>query len=289
MLVARWGLALAVIIVSGCAARAPIRPSGDASPDPSAAQAFADATRACADLSSMTAEIGLSGRALGERVRGRLIAGFAAPASARLEAVAPFGPPVFILAARDDRGTVLFPRERRVLLDTKVAEILARLTGLDLGAGELRLLLTGCLVDRTGGQAEATEGRTWPGGWRAVALGEGRTAYLRETAGRPLVIAADYGAWQIDYADHLNGWPRTVRVQGRSAKASAGQSVPGTDITARLQQLEINAPLEPRAFDVDVPAGTESITLDDLRSVAPLREKSPDRQIGKSPDRQITK
>jgi hypothetical protein len=32
----------------------------------------------------MTAEIGLSGRASGEKMRGRLIAGFAAPASARL-------------------------------------------------------------------------------------------------------------------------------------------------------------------------------------------------------------
>lgn len=240
-----------------------MRPTGASAADASAVQAFADATRECSGLSSMTAEIGLSGRALGERIRGRLIAGFAAPASARLEAVAPFGPPAFILAARDDRGTVLFPRERRVLPDTNVADILARLTGLDLGAGELRLLLSGCLVEGV----EATEGRTWPGGWRAVTLGERRTAYLRDVAGRPVVMAADYGPWQIDYADHLNGWPRTVRVRRATGT--------DTDITARLQQLEINVPLEPRAFDVDVPEGTERVTLDDVRSVAPLRDKPP--------------
>ncbi len=231
----------------------------------------------------MTTEIGLSGRALGERVRGRLIAGFAAPASARLEAVAPFGPPVFILAARDDRGTVLFPRERKVLPDTNVAEILTRLTGLDLGAGELRLLLTGCLVDG----AEPTDGRAWGGGWRAVTLGERRIAYVRDIGGRPTVVAADFGGWQIEYADHLNGWPRTVRVRGQSAKVSASQGASDTDITARLQQLEVNVPLEPRAFEVEVPEGTERVTLDDLRGVAPLREKSP--QAAPSPARPITR
>lgn len=276
------GCALALVITSavagvGCAARAPVRPAGAPSPDPGAVQAFAEATRACAGLSSLTVEIGLSGRALGERVRGRLISGLARPASARLEAVAPFGPPVFILVAKDDRGTVYFARERRVLEDTPVKDILERLTGLDLGAGELRLLLTGCLVEGT----NATEGRTWPGGWRAVALGERRTAYLRDVGGQPVVVAADYGPWSVDYADHLSGWPRTVRV--RRANAT------DTDVTARLQQLEINVPLEPRAFEIEIPPDTARVTLDDLRSVAPLRDKSPAVEIAKSPDRQITK
>jgi hypothetical protein len=265
---ARWrpqvGFALAVIAVSSCAARSPARPTGAPTADATALQAFTAATRECGGLKSLTAEIGLSGRAGGERMRGRLLAGFAAPASARLEAVAPFGPPVFILAARDDRGTVVFPREKRALPDTAVAEILARLTGLDLGAGELRLLLSGCLVERP----DAADGRTYAGGWRAVSLGERRTAYLREVAGRPQIMAADYGAWQIDYADHLNGWPRTVRVRG-----AAGADV---DITARLQQLEINVPIEPKAFEVEIPADAARVTLDDIRSLAPLREKSPD-------------
>lgn len=272
MRLARWGVALSWLFLVGCAAHAPIRPSGTPAPDPTAAQAFAAATSECANLSSMTAEIGLSGRAMGERVRGRLIAGFATPASLRLEGVAPFGPPVFVLAARDDRGTILFPREHRVLPDAKVADILTRLTGLDLGAAELRLLLTGCLVEH----AEAAEGRAWPGGWRAVTLGPERMAYLRDVAGRPLVIAADYGAWHVDYADHLNGWPRTVRVRrAASAKASASQGDTDTDITAKLQQLEMNVKLDAGAFDVEVPADAQRVTLDDLRSVAPLRDKSP--------------
>lgn len=258
----RWAVVSAVLLIAACAARAPLRPAGAGAADAAAVDAFAAATRACAGLRSLTAEIGLSGRAAGEKMRGRLLAGFAAPASARLEAVAPFGPPVFILAATDDRGTVLFPRDKRALQDTPVADVLGRLTGLNLGAGELRLLLSGCLVDGV----QATDGKSFAGGWRRVSLGARRTAYLRDAGGQPLVMAADYGDWQIDYAEHLNGWPRVVRVRGAS----------GTDIdvTARLRQLEINVTLDPMTFDVEIPAGTERITLDELRSIAPLRDKT---------------
>jgi len=42
----------------------------------------------------------MSGRAGRQKVRGRVVAGFARPASMRLEGVAPFGPPAFILVAR---------------------------------------------------------------------------------------------------------------------------------------------------------------------------------------------
>lgn len=255
-----WALGAAALLTA-CAARAPLRPVGDAAPDPSAAQLFNDATQACRGLRTLTAEIALSGRAGGERIRsGRLHAGLAQPQSIRLEGVAPFGPPVFILAARDGEGTVLFPRDKRVLPSTPVAAVLERLTGLDLGADDVRLVLSGCLVvDPT-----PTEGRAWGETWKAVTLETGRVAYLRQQRGAWAVVAADYGDWRIDYADHLNGWPRTIRVRGAS-----GAEV---DLTARLGQLEINVDLQPSAFTVDVPADAVRITLDDLRAVAPLRE-----------------
>ena len=77
----------------------------------------------------------MSGRAGGERVRGRILAGLEAGGAVRLEAVAPFGAPFFILAGRNERATLVLPRERRVFQDTGVAEVLERLTGLTLGAG----------------------------------------------------------------------------------------------------------------------------------------------------------
>ncbi len=221
----------------------------------------------------MEGELALSGRAGGERVRGRILTGLEAGGAVRLEAPAPFGAPFFILAGKDEKATLVLPREKRVMTDTAVSAVLERLTGLSLGADDLRLIVSGCLVDR----ATPTDGRQWPGGWQAVTVrGAGsldpadRTAYLRTIDGRPVLVAADYGPWHVDYSQHASGFPRVVRV--RSAEASADRSVQ-VDITARLEQLQVNTPIDPRAWAVDVPSDAEPMTLDELRSIAPLAEK----------------
>ena len=259
-------LVLSAIALSACATRGPVRPAGTETPDPTAGEAFKQATRQCAGLKTMTGELRLSGRAGSEKIRGTLHAGLAAPASVRFEAVAPFGPPVFILAGRDNRATLLLPREDRVLADASVPEVLDRLTGLALAADDLRLILTGCLTET----ATPAEGRSWPGGWRAVTVGAGITAYLKDVNSTPTVIAADHGAWRVDYADHQNLWPRSVRIRSAEDPATAGAGA-RIDITARLEQLEINTTIDERAFVVMIPSGASPITLEDLRSVAPLK------------------
>lgn len=249
------------LALSACAARVPPRPSGPTTPDPTAIDAFARATSACRGLRSLTAELSLSGRAGGDTIRGRVIAGLETGGALRLEGLAPFGAPMFVLAGRNEKGTLLLPRDHRVLRDTGISDVLERLTGLALGADDLRLMLSGCLTDR----ASSSDGRRWASGWQAVALGPDRVAYLRDRQGQSVVVAADYGAWHVDYADHAGGWPRTVRVR-RAADSS-------TDITARVAQLETNTTIDPAAFVVDVPPGTDLMTLDELRSVAPLVPK----------------
>ncbi|MEW6322927.1 MAG: hypothetical protein AB1635_17805 [Acidobacteriota bacterium] len=253
--------ALAIVVslaalAAGCAARGPARPGGTPTPDAGAEAAFAAATAACAGLRTFTGELALSGRAGNQRVRGRLIVGLAAPASARLEGVAPFGAPLFILAAADDRGTLLLPRDRRVLADAPVRDLLDGLTGIGLGAGDLRLVLTGCLA----AGSSASAGRRWPGGWQSVDVGAGRTAYLRRLNGAPAVVAADYEGWRVDYAAHRNGFPREVRLRA----ADAARRI---DVTARVTQLEVNVPIDAAAFAVTVPPGVEPITLADLRQM----------------------
>jgi hypothetical protein len=222
----------------------------------------------------MTGELRLSGRAGSEKIRGTLHAGLAAPASVRFEAVAPFGQPFFILAGRDNRATLLLPREQRVLADAAVADLLERLTGLRLSANDLRLILTGCLAQ----SAVPSDGRSWSGGWRAVTLAAPTaapksdpqqatapetTVYMKSINGVPLIVAADRGPWHIDYSNHQNGWPRSVRI--RSADGG------GIDISAALEQIEINTDIDEKAFVVDIPAGAAPMTLDHLRSVAPLK------------------
>ncbi len=177
-------------VLSACAARTPVRPSGAPTPDPTAADAFATATASCKGFRSIEGELSLSGRAGGERVRGRIITGLDSGGLVRLEAVAPFGAPFFVLAGRNERATLVLPREHRVLKDTAVRDVLERITGLALGADDLRLILSGCLTDN----AAPADGRQWGGGWKAVTIGPQRVAYLRVQNGQPLLIGADYGS-----------------------------------------------------------------------------------------------
>jgi outer membrane biogenesis lipoprotein LolB len=256
---------IAALMLSGCAAKLPPRPVGASGPDPTAADSFAAATASCRGFRSIEGELALSGRAGEERVRGRVIAGLEAGGAVRLEAPAPFGAPFFILAGRNETATLILPRERRVLKDTPVSDVLERLTGLSLGADDLRLILSGCLVETPA----PTDGRQWPGGWQAVTIGPERVAYLRTVQGRPVLVAADYGPWHVDYSQHANGFPRVVRVRRGGAVAKAEV----IDITARVDQLEVNTQINPRAWVVDVPSDADPMTLDELRSIAPLAER----------------
>lgn len=246
-----WLLGI-VVFSAACAARGPARPAGAASDDPSAVTALATATTHCRPLRTATAEIRLSGRAGPQRIRARLLAGFAAPSSVRLEALAPFGAPALVLASDGTATTLLFPREKQVLRDAPVAAVLEALTGLALDASELRRMIFGCLGP------EAGRGERYGTAWQAVVEDDTRI-FLRDG----VAVAADYRGWQIDYAGHVSGVARQVRVR-RTVAAGA------IDLTAALGAVEMNVALDAAAFAVEVPADVTAITLDDLRQSSPL-------------------
>ena len=63
-------------------------------------------------------------------------------------------------------------------------------------------------------------------------------------------------------ASSRTGLPREVRLRSDDGRV---------DLVASLQQLEVNTTIDDAAFEVEIPPGTEAMTLDELRSVAPLR------------------
>jgi hypothetical protein len=135
--------------------------------------------------------------------------------------------------------------------------VIEHLTGLPLSADDLLSSLSACV-----GAGEATDGRQWSGDWRAVSAPGGRTVFLHQVSGAWTVAGVDSGGWRADYSQVLNGFPRQVRL--RSADGTV-------DLTARVQQLEVNTTLDAAAFEVAIPPGTAPMTLEELRSVAPLR------------------
>jgi hypothetical protein len=270
---------LAALAAASCGRPLMTLPSGPGAAVPArdAAAALAEATAACGSLRTLTAEIAVSGSAGGHRLRGRLSAGVAAPASARLEAVAPFGPPLFIFVANDDDATLLLPRDARVLAHGRPDAVLDAVAGVPLGAADLEETLTGCVA---AGDTANVQARQFGDAWQVVTSAASEQWYLhRGSAGTPWTLAARVRraqggrAWRAEYRDRANGLPRTIRVISLDATddAAAGRAF---DLQLVLSQIETNVPLEASVFTIQIPRDAAPISLEELRRSGPLGPKS---------------
>ena len=255
---------LLALAAASCAPRLMKLPSGPGTLASDASDALADATSACRAVSTITAEIAVSGSVGGQRLRARITAGLAPPASARLEAVAPFGAPIFIFAAVNDEATLLLPRDNRVLQHGRGDAVLEAVAGVPLDAAGLREALIGCAslhVDTARARQAGPDWRILPDGPTDVYLHrEGSARRWR------LVATVHHGApggdWRAEYtAFQPNGLPQTVRFTSR----------PGDrfDLRLVLSQVDINTPLGADVFRIQVPPSAVPITLDELKHARP--------------------
>ena len=149
------------------------------------------------------------------------------------------------------------PRDERVLRGSPPAAIVEALAGVALTPAELRAVVAGCGL----GVTVPVSGRTFNEDSAAVEAPTG-PVYLRRIEGRWRVVAGVRDALTIQYADFVAGRATTVYV--RTAVA---------DLTMRLSQVDINTPIDPRAFDVEIPASAQPLSLEELRRAGPLGEK----------------
>ena len=226
-------------------------------PATDARDAIAEATLACQRVDALTAEVGVSGSADGQRVRGRMVVGVARPASARLEAVAPFGAPLFIFVARDDEATLLLPRDDRVLERGRPADVLQAATGVPLDPAALRTTLTACAHN-----PDAAGARAIGADWRLVKDGD-TDVYLRRNPPAAMwhIVATVAADWRADYADFQDSLPHAIRLTSADGRTF--------DLRLALSQVEVNPALGADAFTVQVPRSASPITLDELRHSRP--------------------
>lgn len=209
-------------------------------------------------MRTIEAELGLSGNAGRQRLRGRVIAGFA-PGAMQMEGVAPFGSPAFILAADATRGTLLLPRDNRVLENAAPQAILDALIGVALGPDDLRAAISGCFV----AQSDPSSGREYGPDWISVELPSGATAYLQRQGGRWRLVSGRRSGIEIDYLRFEGERPSQIAI--RAANANLGLTV---------SNVEINGDLPgDRLATVKVSPGMQPITLDELRNAGPLGEQ----------------
>ncbi len=257
-------VALAAILSSSCGASLMRLPQGPGAAATDAREALTDATVACHAVTTMTADIAVTGSVNGQRVRARLFAGLAAPDAARLEAVA-LGQPFFILVAHSGAATLLLQRDNRVLEQGPPDAVLEAATGLPVDPSALRALVTGCTT-----APDWRETRALGDDWR-VLPDAASTVYLhrpvRHARWRVAAVAhrdSTGAEWRVEYRDYVNGdgLPRDIRLRSSDAKRF--------DLHLRLSQIETNATLDPRTFHVQVPASAERMTLKQLQDGRPF-------------------
>lgn len=250
-----------LVLTAACGARRIPLPTDTGSPLPNYSDIHAEVTKSCRGARTLTAELGLRGRAGTRRLSGRLITGFERPASMRLEAVAPFGPAGFILVTRGEQAVLLLPRDERVVRGESAQAILGALTGVTLGPADLQALLTGCILP----ESKPVAGRMHANGWASIDLEGGGTIYLRRM-GAWQITAGRRNGWEVEYPMWQGAFPQVIRLQSATQPANV-------DMTATLAQIEVNTDLSPATFDVEIPPGTAPLSLDELREAGPLGEK----------------
>jgi len=251
--------AFCLSLITACGPRRVTLPTDSGSPFPDFASVHAQLSAACRGVRTLTAELSLAGRAGTERLRGRVHAGFVRPDAMRLEGVAPFGPPAFILASRDRLATLLLPREPAVLRSQPPEQILGALVGVTLAPADVLAIITGCVVP----SPMPTSGRLHDKGWASIAIGDAELFLQRTNTWE--IRAARRNGWQIEYADwHGQQFPPAVRL------ISSAQSA-NVDLTATITQVQVNTDLDATAFPVDVPPDARALTLEQLREAGPLR------------------
>jgi hypothetical protein len=256
-------LALLAVTAAGCGHPPLELPTGPSSPLADPQPILSSALAHCQDLHALTAELGLSGRVGSEKLRGRLLAGFERPDGIRLEGLAPFGAPVFVLAGRGGVSTLLLPRDDRVVRAAPPATVVEALAGVAISPARLMDWLAGCLE-----KTDATNGRRYGADWVAIgSADESGTAWFRRAANAWRLTAVQRDGLTTEFvSDEL---PQPTRLRLRRPAVGAA---PAVDISLSITDVERNVDLSAAAFEVDVPATAVEITIDDLRRSGPLRD-----------------
>lgn len=257
---ARAAAIVLLVVSSACATRIFVPPSSTPVPEPEAAAIWQQVTERCRGVQLFQAEIRVRGRVgeARERFNPPAIHGAITRSQDIYLEVPTLAGSVLQMAGTGGEVTLLLPRERRVLR-AGTDEVFEALTGLAWGPRALLDALSGCV---TSSDAPVTGGRI--GNLLHVALGPTSEAWLEHRDGRWQLRAARVDTWMLEYRRHDVIWPAEIRV-------TATTPVP-VDLVFTLQQVSTNIDVPASAFTLNVPAGFVPMTLDELRSIGPLKD-----------------
>ena len=254
-----WLLPVAVV-AAGCAARVFTPPVGPAVPFADAPQVWEQVTAPCRDAQRYVAQLRVQGwvgsrdQRIAQTLDGAVTRGDDVYLELRM-----VGTTVFQMAGQAGQSTIVFPRDERVLT-APTRDIVSALTGLQWGGRELLDVLSGCVASPAGAVSGERAGSSL-----RITLSPTTHAWLRERDGRWQVWAAQVEGWPVEYQMFSGRWPSTVHVTATGATP--------LDLRFTVSQVKVNIDLPPAIFTATVPSHFQTITLDDLRSIGPLRDR----------------
>ena len=223
---------------------------------------FAQATAAAVASPRSPPNSRSAARAGGQRLRGAPGLGLAAPASARLEAPAPFGASLFIFAARERRrDAAAAARPARPASRASPAAVLEAVTGVPLDASGAARCADRLRVDSRRRPAAGSNSAI---DWRDAADGSHRNR-VPETCVLERSVAA--GRRRRTRGARRPMARRVSRLRRRPAADDPSRQQrcqDAFDLRLALSQVELNPQLGPEVFEVRVPPSAQPITLDEL-------------------------
>ncbi len=254
-----WFLPVA-LVASGCAARVFTPPAGPAVPFAEAPQVWEQVTAPCRDAQRYVAQLRVQGwvgsrdQRIAQTLNGAVTRGD--DVYLELQVVTAT---VFQMAGQAGQSTIVFPRDER-FLTAPTRDIVSALTGLRWGGRELLDVLSGCVASPAGVVTGERVGSSL-----RIALSPTTHVWLRERDGAWHLWAAQVEGWLVEYQMFSGRWPSTVHV-------TATGPTP-LDLRFTVSQVNVNVDLPPTTFIATVPSHFQPITLEDLRSIGPLRDR----------------
>ena len=253
MIRAAAALAGCVVAVSGCAVHGYKLPTGSAAPAPDGLAIWQRATSACRSAATFSAQLHVSGKASGQRVRGTIDGAVTAADQIYLRANAPFGQTAFKLAGTADSATLLLPHDNQVIT-ARASEIVDALTGLAWGPRDLLDVLSGCGV-----RADASVDVSRVGDHLRVTVSNNQI-FLVQRQGDWQVEGGVVGGLVIGYRTFAAGWPSQIVITSQLGASNA------VALKIDVEQVATTT-LPDTTFVLTVPADAIPLTMEQLRTM----------------------
>ena len=254
MIVRRLGLVVAsLFFLGGCRPRAPEAPRVPV--DPSEIESLLrQLDRESEAIRRYQGFVRIRGKGPDGSFHARLVVIFERPDDLRIELLGPFGSTRWSAVASEKGIRVLFPGSKEYVEEPDTADIVGRLLGIPLDAEEVMALLSGV------GTPPDVEVRA---GYR-----QGPTTIGVLAEGERIELAEDGQVSSVQARTYRVSYPTSWKKRRRQIPDRLLLSTESIRVTLTAEDVDVNASLDPEAFELEIPDGAARLRPADVAGEA---------------------